>query len=230
MRISILILQVAILAASVAVVTCQVWSFPYPSPFAHPFLTPKERWPEDQIKGWVESGVFEPAFVQYFQRDPERTIPPGNNLVAPADGVVKGIVETPEKKYYIVGLSFWDVHVVRTPVEGVVKSVDEEGEVVFRDKSETEGLAFLKEKASPVQKTVTIQTDAGEEYKVRLITSWWASRLKVSARIGQRVGKGDRIGRILLGSSVVIDAPPSEAFLTKVGERVVAGETVICQK
>lgn len=230
MRTPILILQLAILAASVAVVVLQLWNFPYPSPVAHPFLTPKERWPEAQIKGWVESGVFEPAFVQYFNRDPERTVPPGENLVAPADGVIKGIVKTAAKTYYIVGLSFWDVHVVRTPVAGVVKSVDEEGEVVFRDKSETEGLAFLREKASPVQKTVTIQTDAGEEYKVRLITSWWASRLKVSSRVGQRLAKGDRIGRILLGSSVVVDAPTSDVFDTPVGVRVVAGETVICQK
>lgn len=230
MRIPILVIQIAILLAAAGVVVTQVWSFPYPSMFVQPFLGPRERWPEDQIKGWVESGVFEPAFVQYFMRDPERTVPPGDNLVAPADGVVKDVVSTAEKKYYVVGLSFWDVHVVRTPVGGTVKSVEEEGEVVFRDESETAGLAFLREKASPVQKIVTIETDAGQEYKVRLITSWWASRLKVSARIGQRIGKGDRIGRILLGSSVVIDAPPADVFDTPVGSRVVAGETIICRK
>jgi phosphatidylserine decarboxylase len=230
MRIPTLAAQIAILLLSVAVVFSQIWTFPFPSTFAQPFLGPKERWPEDQIKGWVESGLFEPAFVQFFNRDPERAIPPGDNLVAPADGVIKEIVKTETKTYYIVGLSFWDVHVVRTPVAGTVTDVYEEGEVVFRDASETAGLVFLKEKASPVQKTVTIVTDAGQEYKVRLITSWWASRLKVSARVGQKIGKGDRIGRILLGSSVVIDAPTTDVFDTPVGSRVVAGETVICKK
>jgi phosphatidylserine decarboxylase len=230
MRIPILIIQVAILIAASAAVLLQVWNFPYPSQLAQPFLDPKQRWPEDQIKGWVESGLFEPAFVQYFMRDPERTVPPGDNLVSPADGVVKEIVQTADKKFFVVGLSFWDVHVVRTPVAGTVKSVVAEGEIDFRDASETKHLVFLKEKDGPVQKVVTVVADDGSEYRVRLITSWWASRIKVSARVGQRLAKGDRIGRILLGSSVVIDAPTSDVFDTAVGSRVVAGETVICRR
>lgn len=230
MRSAVLLFQIAILVLSGAAVSLQVWNFPFPSPLAHPFLGPKERWPEDQIKQWVESGVFEPAFVQFFMRDPDRTAPPGNNLVSPADGVVKEIVETANNHYYVVGLSFWDVHVVRTPVAGIVKDVVEEGEVVFRDRSETEQMVFLREKASPVQKVVVVQADDGSEYRIRLITSWWASRLKVSARVGQKLEKGERIGRILLGSSVVIDAPTSHKFSTPVGSRVVAGETVICRK
>ena len=230
MRLPILAIQLAILIASLSVVVLEVWNFPYPSQLAHPFLSPKERWPEDQVKNWVESGVFEPAFVKFFMRDPDRTIPPGNNLVSPADGVIKEIVVSETKTYFVVGLSFWDVHVVRTPVAGTVTSVEEEGEVIFRDASETVNLAFLREKASPVQKVVTIRTDDGVEYKVRLITSWWASRLKVSARVGQRLSKGARVGRILLGSSVVIDAPNSDVFAVKVGARVVAGETVICER
>lgn len=230
MRLPVLAIQLAVLVASLSVVLLQVWSFPYPSQFAQPLLSPIQRWPEQQIKDWVESGVFEPAFVQYFMRDPERSIPDGNNLVAPADGVIKEIAQSANKIFFVVGLSFWDVHVVRTPVAGTVTNVEEEGEVIFRDLSETKDLAFLKEKASPVQKVVVIRADDGNEYKVRLITSWWASRLKVSARIGQRLKKGERIGRILLGSSVVIDAPKSDVFLTKVGARVVAGETVICER
>ena len=217
----------AILLISASVVMLQIWSFPYPSPFASPFLEPKQRWPEQQIKDWVEGGVFEPAFMAYFMRDPERQVPPGDNLVSPADGIVKEIAETDAAKYFVVGLSFWDVHVVRVPVGGTVTNVVEEGEVIFRDISETKDLAFLREKASPVQKIVTVKTDDGVEYKIHLITSWWASRIKVSARIGQKLKKGDRIGRILLGSSVVLSAPKSRVFTPSVGSRVVGGETVI---
>lgn len=230
MRTWILAAQTAILLCAIAVVVLQLWNFPYPSQLAHPFLSPKQRWPEEQVKEWVESGLFQPAFVQYFMRDPERTAPPGANMVSPADGVVKEIVETDANKYFVVGLSFWDVHVVRTPVAGTVIDVVEEGEVDFRDASETKHLVFLKDKAGPVQKVVTVRDATGTEYKIRLITSWWASRIKVSARVGQTLAKGDRIGRILLGSSVVIDAPKAEKFEVAVGSRVVAGETIICKK
>ena len=116
MRLPILVLQACILVSSFTVVALEIWNFPYPSQFARPFLGPKQRWPEQQVKDWVESGVFEPAFVQFFMRDPERIVPPGNNLVSPADGVVKEIAESATKKYFVIGLSFWDVHVVRTPV------------------------------------------------------------------------------------------------------------------
>ena len=223
----ILIVQLAILAGALAVVALQLWSFPYPSPLAQPFLTPKQRWPEQQIKDWVERGDFSPAFVTYFMRDPERAVPPGDNIVSPADGVVKEIVPTPDKTYFVVGLSFWDVHVVRTAVAGTVTAIVEDGATDFRDLSETENLVFLKEKDGPVQKIVAIHADDGHEYKIRLITSWWASRIKISARVGQKLNKGDRIGRILLGSSVVLDAPPSITFAVPVGTRVVGGETVI---
>lgn len=224
------LLQLAILTASLFAIALQAWNFPYPSPLVQPLLEPRQRWPEDQVKAWVESGVYDPGFVRFFMRDPERTVPAGDNLVSPADGVVKEIAEFGDKKYFVVGLSFWDVHVVRTPVAGTVTSVDEEGEAIFRDVSETSQLAYIREKASPVQKTVTVRSDDGSSYKVRLITSWWASRIKVSARIGQRLTKGQRIGRILLGSSVVIDAPAAAAFQTPVGSRVVAGETIIWKR
>jgi phosphatidylserine decarboxylase len=125
-----------------------------------------------------------------------------------------------------VGLSFWDVHVVRTPVEGVVKSVTEEGLTVYRNSSETEDQAYLRGRAAPVQAIVTLDTGYGE-VKVRLITSYWASRLKVWVHDGDHVKKGDRIGRILLGSSVVAEFQGNIAFDVKPEQRVVGGETII---
>lgn len=221
-----LALQCLLLVLSFLVIFLQLWSFPYPSPLVKPLLAPKERWPEDQIKAWVESGTFDPGFVRYFMRDPERTVPPGDNLVAPADGIVKEIVRTSDVVYFVIGLSFWDVHVVRSPVAGIVTDIEQEGLSVFRDRSESASLAFLEGKAGPVQAIVTIAA-GGHSYKVRLITSWWASRLKVSARIGQEIAKGERLGRILLGSTVVLDAPADTAFSAEVGSRMVAGESVI---
>ena len=98
--------------------------------------------------------------------------------VSPADGVIKDIITRDGIAYFIVGLSFWDVHVVRTPVAGVVKSIEQEGFTFFRNSSETEKEVYLQGKTGPVQQIVTLATDYGE-VKVRLITSYWASRLKV---------------------------------------------------
>ena len=49
-----------------------------------------------------------------------------------------------------------------------------------------EDMIFLDGKIAPVQMVITLDTEYGK-VKVRLITSYWASRLKVAVRIGQRV-------------------------------------------
>lgn len=88
----------------------------------------------------------------YFFRDPERIIPPGNNLVSPADGTViyikkieageipiavkngnkikleeitKASMSDEFKDGYIIGIfmSLWDVHVNRSPIFGVVERI-----------------------------------------------------------------------------------------------------------
>lgn len=221
-----LFLQLGILAMCGVVVAELLTNFPFPSPVIKPLLPPQKRWPDTQIARWVEAGHFENGFLEYFARDPERAVPSGRNLVSPADGVIKDIVVRNGITYFIVGLSFWDVHVVRTPVAGVVKSVEQEGISIFRDTSETADEVYLKGKDGPVQQIVTLNTDYGE-IKVRLITSYWASRLKVRVHEGQRLEKGQRVGRILLGSSVVVDVPSGVGFAVKKGERIVAGETII---
>jgi len=221
-----LLLQCLILALSAAILVSEAWNFPYPSPLVRPILSPRQRWPEAQIKEWVERGTYEPGFVAFFMRDPDRNIPPGDNLVSPADGVIKEVVRVADTLYFVVGLSFWDVHVVRSPLSGTVSDIEEQGLTIFRDRSESADQVYLKGKAGPVQKIVSISSPAGE-FKVRLITSWWASRIKVSVRIGQHIDKGQRIGRILLGSTVVVDAPVTTSFIPEVKSRVVAGETVI---
>jgi phosphatidylserine decarboxylase len=210
----------------------EIANFPYPSPLVRPLLPPKLRWPTDQVKGWVETGQFDRGFARYFARDPERTIPPGDNMVSAADGIVQHIDYRGGTTYLVVGLSFWDVHVVRTPLEGVVKGVEPAGTWYdravpgSRTPAEAEQLIYLQGKAAPVQQVVTIATKLGD-IRVRLITSYWASRLRVWVRPGQHIAKGERIGRILLGSTVVVEFPGKPAFQVKVGQHVSGGETAV---
>jgi len=221
-----LLVQLAILAFCVLAVAETVLNFPFPSPLIQPLLPPKLRWPAAEISQWAEAENFDRGFLAFFMRDPERKVPGGDNLVSAADGVVKDIIYKNRTTYFVIGLSFWDVHVVRTPVEGVVRSVDAEGLTFYRGASESADQAYLKGKAGPVQQIVTLATKYGN-IKVRLITSYIADRLKVWAREGQHLDKGQRIGRILLGSTVVIEMPGQADFLVHRGQRVVAGETII---
>ena len=224
----ILILQLALLGACLFVVAQLALNFPFPSPLIRPYLPPHQRFPETQIKNWVESGTFDRDFLNFFARDPERTAPFGRNLVSPADGVVQTTAFRDGITYFVVGLSFWDVHVVRTPVDGVVKSIEQEGFYLTRNagKDELREAIFLRGKAAPVQQIVTLATDYGD-VKVRLITSYWASRLKVWVYEGQKLAKGERIGRILLGSTVVAEIPGKPDLAVKQTQRVVGGETII---
>jgi phosphatidylserine decarboxylase len=221
-----LILQTTLLLLGGYLIASQIWNFPFPSPAARVFLGPRERWPTELVKKWVEAGNPDPSFVEFFSRDPERIVPAGANLVSPADGRLKDVYENGGTDHFTVGLSFWDVHVVRSPIAGIVESVESEGNVFFRTHSESANLVFLKGKAGPVQSIVTI-SDGKMRLKVRLITSYWASRLKVFVSPGETLAKGQRMGRILLGSTVVVDLPHGCTFHQNQGERVIAGETII---
>ncbi len=131
----------------------------------------------------------------------------------------------------VVGLSFWDVHVVRTPVAGVVKDIEPGGRVDFRRLIEVEkdpppNDIALRGKDAPVQAIITVATDRGD-VKIRMITSYYASRLRVWVHKGDHVQKGQRIGRILLGSTVATAFPPDVRFSVRPSQRVLAGESII---
>ncbi len=69
-------------------------------------------------------------FVCYFFRDPERAVPADEAIiVSAADGLVVGVEEIEEPDFHLgpmiriaVFLSVFDVHVNRSPVDGMVKS------------------------------------------------------------------------------------------------------------
>ena len=171
--------QVVILMLCVYALVQLACHFPNPSPVIKPFLPPKLRWPSSQIAAWVEEGQFDQDFAHYFARDPEREIPASATMVSPADGIVKDILTRDGLTYFVVGLSFWDVHVVRTPVAGTVKDISIEGSY-FEKLAPPDKLLemqMLRGKAAPVQGVVTIATDRGD-VQVRLVTSYWASRIK----------------------------------------------------
>lgn len=223
---TILVVQALILFALIVALGLWLYRFPYPSPLLRRWLPPRKRWPESQVRGWLEDGRFQRAFLRYFCRDPERVAPPGASVLAPADGLVARARVRNGIRYMVIALSFWDMHVQRSPVSGKVLSVESKGDD-FMD-GEGREFAFLREKSCPVQTRLVIATEAGH-VAVRLITSLAARRIETWVREGDQIERGQRIGRILLGSTVVLELPATVKLLVHKGDRVWAGETVVAQ-
>jgi phosphatidylserine decarboxylase len=88
---------------------------------------------------------------------------------------------------------------------------------------------FLRGKAAPVETVITIATGHGD-IVVRMITSYWASRLKTWVYPGQKIALGERIGRIVLGSTVITEFPGKIAIVPKIGEHVSGGSTTLVKR
>ncbi|MGH8282652.1 MAG: phosphatidylserine decarboxylase [Gammaproteobacteria bacterium] len=223
---TILILQFVILCLVATAIVLWGLHFPYPSPLIRHWLPIRKRWPEAQIRDWLKTGRFQRSFLGYFYRDPERVPPPGSSMLAPADGLVTSAEVRDEVRYLVIALSFWDMHVQRSPVSGRVVKVESRGDD-FMD-GEGREFAFLRDKPCPVQKRVVISSDAGK-IAVRLITSLAARRIETWVGEGEGIVRGQRIGRILLGSTVVLELPAAMTLMVQIGERVWAGETAVAE-
>lgn len=219
-------LQIGILCLVAAALVLWALSFPYPSPLVRRWLPPRKRWPEMQIRGWLKSERFHQAFLRHFYSDPERVASPGNSVIAPADGLVTSAEVRDGVRYLVIALSFWDMHVQRSPVGGKVVSVSAHGDD-FMD-GEGRAFVFLQEKTCPVQKRIAIASD-DKQVAVRLITSVAARRIETWVGEGDSIERGQRIGRILLGSTVVLELPENTKLLVQTGDRVWAGVTAVAE-
>jgi phosphatidylserine decarboxylase len=169
-------------------------------------------------------------FVVFFFRDPDRPVPPGDELVvAPADGVVSEVVmmdepEVTKSPSVRIGifLSVFDVHTNRAPLTGkVMHSVRHEGH--FYDARDP--------RASELNECRTwgFENSRAGIVVVRQITGLIARRIVDWAKVGDTVQKGERFGMIRFGSRTEIYLPPDTEVLVKAGDRVKGGETVIAR-
>jgi phosphatidylserine decarboxylase len=182
--------------------------------------------------GWL--GVVVTLWIAYFFRDPWRVTPTRPGLiVSPADGIVVALGPAPPHAELQMGdtaltrigifLNLFDVHVARAPLAGRVAARHyTKGRFVNAslDKASTdnERLAIrLSETAEP----------EGAEIAFVLIAGLVARRIVCPLFVGQRVAAGERIGLIRFGSRIDVYLPPAFVPLVALGQRMVAGETVI---
>jgi phosphatidylserine decarboxylase len=220
-----LLVQVVVLVSLAVLVGIWALRFPYPAFWLRPLLPARKRWPELEIRGWLGNGRFHRGFLKFFNRDPEREPPSDPGLVAPADGLVTSAEVRDGIRYLVIALSFWDMHVQRSPAEGRVVAIEPSGDG-FMD-GEGRDFAFLREKHCPVQTRVVLDAKDYGRLAVRLITSIAARRIEVWPRESDTLARGQRLGRILLGSTVVLEIPERFPVCVQTGQRVWAGETLV---
>jgi phosphatidylserine decarboxylase len=166
------------------------------------------------------------AFVFTFFRDPERTIPSETGaVVSPADGRVVVVTEEenagrPGKRISIF-LAIWNVHVNRSPAEGIIQKI------AYRP---GKFLAAMRERASleNEQNVITLSTDAGEMV-FKQIAGWIARRVVCWKKEGERVARGERIGLVRFGSRVDLWVPREAEILVSLGDNVKGGSSVVAR-
>jgi phosphatidylserine decarboxylase len=179
-------------------------------------------------------GLLATGWCVYFFRDPERLTPVRDGLVvSAADGIVTGVVlaqpppglgmpDTPHTRVSVF-LSVFDVHVNRIPIDGTVSGV------VYTP-GRFVNAALDKASEDNERNALRIDMDDGTAIAVVQIAGLIARRISCWVRDGGRVRAGERFGLIRFGSRVDVYLPDGVTPLVAVGQRCIAGETVIADR
>src|ERR1039458_261253 len=173
---------------------------------------------------WSIAPVLLAAFFLWFFRDPQRTIPTGPGLiVSPGDGLVTETVtiNTPQgpRQRISIFLSVFNVHVNRSPIGGVLSSVQyKRGQYL---NAMNPASADRNE-----QNAVTVQGE-GIEVTFKQIAGLLARRIVFNFGEGDTVERGQRVGLIKFGSRVDVVLPAEAMLRVKVGQRVKGGASVL---
>ena len=188
-----------------------------------------------EILGWLL--VMVTIWVLAFFRDPVRATPQDDALViAPADGLVTLIQQVPPPREMAgplglgdqpmmrvsIFMSVFDVHINRTPIAGTVKSV-----VYISGKFLNADL----DKASEDNERQHILVERADGVRIGFtqIAGLVARRIVPFVKPGDIIAAGQRIGLIRFGSRVDVYLPAGTAPRVVLGQRTVAGETVLAR-
>jgi phosphatidylserine decarboxylase len=172
-------------------------------------------------------------WVYYFFRDPERiSINDENYLTSPADGEVLMVHEVDgpkelglESKKFIkisIFMNVFDCHVNRTPCEGKIS------EILYKP-GKFLNASLDKASEDNERNYYKILNNQGEEVIVVQIAGLIARRIVCESAKDQHLQQGERIGMIRFGSRADIYFENYET-LVKVGQKTIAGETLLAKR
>ncbi len=178
-------------------------------------------------------GIVLSIWVYYFFRDPERiSINDENYLTSPADGEVLMVheVDGPKeldlegKKFTKISIfmNVFDCHVNRTPCEGKIS------EILYKP-GKFLNASFDKASEDNERNYYKIINNQDEEVIVVQIAGLIARRIVCESNKDQQLQQGERIGMIRFGSRADIYFENYES-LVKVGQKTIAGETLLAKR
>jgi phosphatidylserine decarboxylase len=175
---------------------------------------------------WALVPLLFAVFFLWFFRDPERAIPaePGV-IVSPADGKVTAVASVhfagEACTRISIFLSVFDVHVNRSPINGVVR------EVVYKPGKFRNAM----DSASADDNEQTIVTMEGQSMTLvfKQIAGLLARRIVCTPKPGDTLARGQRVGMIKFGSRTDVIFPASATLNVKVGDRVKGGASILAQ-
>jgi phosphatidylserine decarboxylase len=184
---------------------------------------------------WLLAGLT--IWVATFFRDPVRTTPRGDKLiVSPADGLItmiarvappaelRGADALVDGDYTRVSIfmSVFDVHINRSPITGRVKRIAYvPGKFVNAD--------LDKASEDNERQHMLIETSDGLRIGFTQIAGLVARRILSFVREGDVVEAGQRVGLIRFGSRVDVYLPAGTAPKVLLGQRAIAGETILAE-
>lgn len=193
-----------------------------------------------EIIGWpllaLSGGVFA------FFRDPERVVPQGDKLiVSPADGLVSLISEVPPPlelqgpdasgspglgsepvTRISIFMSVFDVHINRAPVGGTVRRI-----LYIPGRFLNADLDKASEENE--RQHILIERPDGLPIGFTQIAGLVARRIVPFIKPGDTLAAGQRVGLIRFGSRVDVYLPAGTDARVLLGQRVIAGETVLAE-
>jgi phosphatidylserine decarboxylase len=166
-------------------------------------------------------------FVTYFFRNPQRIPPDGDNLIlAPADGVVIYLGNAPESHLgeemlkISIFMSVFNVHINRVPLSGRVLDL-------FYTRGKFLDVRDQKATFENEQGGMILEAANGAKIVVVQVAGLIARRIVSYPEKGDSLRRGDRYGLIRFGSRLDVYLPKDIDLKVAVGDKTVAGETVL---
>jgi len=183
----------------------------------------------EDVLGWIGVGLT--IWCYYFFRDPERVTPDTPGLViSPADGVVSLIepaippreLGLPELHLTRVSvfMSVFNCHVNRAPVAGKIEKIAyKPGKFL--------NASLDKASEDNERNSLVIRMEDDRVLTVTQIAGLVARRIMSFTQEGAVLDRGERFGLIRFGSRLDIYLPEGVEPTAKIGQTMIAGETVI---
>ncbi len=179
----------------------------------------------------VTTGFLLTFFVLWFFRDPERDTPQDLNLIiSSADGKVCLIdeayppeelpMEAEKMKRICVFMNVFNVHVNRSPIQGRVENI------VYK-KGQFLNASLDKASDKNERSSLILNSENGAKIIVVQIAGLIARRILSFISSSDQLNQGERFGLIRFGSRVDIYMPLDAVEKCKVGDKVVAGESIL---